>query len=419
MHPTSPATTTTTTSVITTSVTTTTTIAAMPTVRVAEARASLLDLPNEMLFQIAVHLLKDGYPVFFRALSNFALVSRRSAEVMEEISLRVHRMHKSCSTDSIWLWTRLQSFVNEQVRDGRDARLAVSAGLDRLLRPGMDLVPGAGEMLDTILSARHAALPCSTITFDVPEIVSQSIRTLPLPAYVTSASYHPYMANRQSSEETQLCRRIGKFLHQNAQVKERPEIFLVMRHGNSIEDDDTLRSLAGAAVKYGKAFLKVEFSNRPIHQAAALLEALASGKVISIDLNCRSTDDDVSKELIQAIRKADSLQHLRIHCLAGVYSGGQPAWADLLPELNGHASLRKLTVLHWGAAEDTREHLENLPDCPKLETVEFRLCVDVAEEVDEESRKMRELIDAVRRADEDKFSVTFVVGSAYPGNVQL
>jgi hypothetical protein len=203
-----------------------------------------------MLFQIAVHLLKDGYPIFFRALSNFALVSRRSAELMEEISLRVHRMHKPCTTNSIWLWTNLQSFVNEQVRGGRDARLAVSAGLDRLLKPGMHLVPRGRD-------AGH-------------HLVCQARRT------------------------------------------------------------------------------------------AALLEALASGKVISIDLHGRSRDDDVSKELIQAIRKADSLQHLRI-----------------------------------------------------------RLCVDADEEVEEESRKMRELIDSVRRAGEDKFSVTFVVGATYPGNVQL
>ena len=141
--------------------------------------------------------------------------------------------------------------------------------------------------------------------------------------------------------------------------------------------------------------------------------------MISIDLHGRSRDDDVSKELIQAIRKADSLQHLRIRCFAGVHDGGHPSWADLLPALNGHASLRKLTVLHWGPAEGTRKHLENLPDCPNLETVEIRLCVDADEEVEEESRKMRKLIDSVRRAGEDKFSVTFVVGATYPGNVQL
>lgn len=418
MHPASPATVTTT-STTTTSITTTTTTTAIPTVRAAEARAPLLDLPNEMLFQIAVHLLKDGYPIFFHALSNFALVSRRSAQLMEEISLRVHRMHKPCNTDSVWLWTKLQNFVDEQVRGGCDARLAVSAGLERLLKPGMHLIPRGGKMLDIILSARHAGLPCSTVTFDIPVIVSHSIeaRVLPLPA--GSAAYHAYAENLQWMEEAKLFQQIGKFLHQNAHVKERLEIFLVMRNRDFAEDGDSLRSLASAAVKYGKAFLKIESSDQPIRRTAALLEALASGKVISIDLNSRSRDDDVSNELIQAIRKADCLQHLRIHCFAGFHYGGQPSWADLLPELNGHASLRKLTVLHWGPAEDTRKHLENLPDCPNLETVEIRLCVDADEEVGEESRKMRELIDTVRGTGKDKFSVTFVVGATYPGNVQL
>lgn len=418
MHPVSPATVTTT-SLTTTSLTTTINTTAIPTMRAAEARTSLLDLPNEMLFQIAVHLLKDGYPIFYRALSNFALVSRRSAELMEEISLRVHRMHKPCATDNSWLWTKLQSFVTEQVRGGRDARLAVSAGLDRLLKPGMHLVPRGDEMLDAILSAKHAGLPCSTITFDIPEIALQSIQAQPSPFSIGSGQYHARMHDVQFSEEANFCKRIKRFLRQNAQMKERPEIFMAMRNRGSTADDDSLRGLADAAVTYGKAFLKVEFSDQPIRRTAALVEALASGKVVSIDLHGRSRDDDASKELIQAIRKADSLRHLRIRCFAGVHYGGQPSWADLLPELNGHASLRKLTVLHWGPAEDTRKHLENLPDCPNLETVEIRLCVDADEEVGEESRKMRELIDTVRGTGKDKFSVTFVVGATYPGNVQL
>lgn len=393
--------------------TTDTTIA--PMVRTAEARTSLLELPNEILFQILVHLSESGYANFFPALSHLLGVSRRAAEVLKEGTLWIHRMRKPSAKDSAWWWGKLQTFVNQQVDAGSDRDTAISAGLDRLLKPGMHLVPCAGKMLEDILSVKHAGLACSTITFDIPKIASQSTR----PSF-SSRSVDPwdYIASVKAFELSQqetLCKSVNRFLLQNVQMKERPQIFVTW-NWDAVGKYDTLSALAYAAAEYGNAFLTLKSGDEPTRESAALIEALKSGSVISIDLNVRSMKDKVAKELIQAIRKANSVQHLMICYFAKPSNDDNASWADLLPELNGHESLRKLTVFHWGAAEATRDHLQNLPDCPNLETVEFRLCVYEDKYVADESTKMQELVDAVRPAGKDKFSVMFVVGAKYPVN---
>lgn len=392
----------------------------MPTVRIADGRTSLLELPNEIIFQVAVQLLKSGYSDFFPALSNLVLVSRRTAELMEGTALQILRRYKPGDMDSFWWWTRLQNFVSKQVAAGSDPHLAVSAGLNCLLKPGMHLVPRGGEMLDTILALKHATLPCSTITFDIPGLAALAAVARPGPRSMASWERLAYAEDARLSEEDALCKRISRFLLNNAQMTERPQALVKWNWGEAGRHD-ALCALGRAAAKYEKAFLALESSNHPARQSAALIDVLKSGKVISIDLNVRSMKDDVAKELIRAVREADSVQHLRIRYSAYSIYSNRSNWADLLPELNGHASLRKLTVLHWGPAEATRGHLENLPDCPQLETVEFHICVYSHEDIAiaDESRKMRGLVDTLRPAGKDKFSVTFVVGQSQSGSMEI
>jgi len=381
-----------------------------PTVRTAEVRTSLLELPNEIIFQIVVHLLKSGYSTFFPTLSNLVRASRRTAEVLEETTLRIHSMHKPSAKDSLWWWTKLQNVVNKQVDAGSDTDLALSAGLNSLLKPGMHLVPHNTRILNTFLATRHARLPCSTITFDIPEIASQSVGPKPSFRSIDPGDYINFIEDFRLSRQDEFCKDINRFLFKNAQMKERPQIF-VMWNWDVVGKHDTLRALGCAAEEYENVFLTLESSDAPIcqRQIAALVEVLESGKVINVDLNGRSMKDDVAKALIQAIRKVNSVQHLMVRYAASPLTDAHPNWADLLPELNGNESLRKLTVLHWGPVEAIRGHLQNLPDCPHLETVEFCLRISRDQDVADECRKMQELIDTVRSTKKDKFSVTFVV----------
>lgn len=384
-----------------------------PTVRTAEVRTSLLDLPNEIIFQIVVHLLKSGYSTFLPVLSNLVRVSRRTAQVLEETTLRIHSMHKPSVTDSVWWWTTLQNVVKKKIDAGIGTDSAIAAGLNSLLKPGMHLVPHNTEILNTFLATKHARLPCSTITFDIPKIASQSVEPKSWFRSIIPLDYDNFIENFRRSEQDEFCKGINRFLFNNAQMEERPQIF-VGWNWDVVGKHDTLRALGCAAVEYENVFLTLESSDAPIcqRQIAALIEVLKSGKVINVDLNGRSMKDDVAKELIQAIRKANSVQHLMVRYAASPLTDDHPNWADLLPELNGNESLRKLTVLHRGPAEAIRGNLQNLPDCPHLETVEFRLRIFSDQNVADESRKMRELIDTVRSTQKDKFSVTFVVRAA-------
>lgn len=392
--------------------------AMMPVVRTAEPGTCLLKLPNEIIFQMLVHLSRGGYSDFFPALSNLAQVSRRTAELVENTASWIVSKHKPSDADNFWWWTKLQNVVSRQVHAGIDPHRAVSAGLNRLLKPGMHLVPLNGEILDTILAVKHATLPCSTITFDIPGLAAVAAMTRPAPGFMAPWDRIAFLEEARFFEERALGERISRFLLEHAQMAGRPQA-LVKWCWDTVEGRSALRALGCAAAKYEKAFLMLESSDRSARQSGALIDALKSGKVVSVDLNVRSMNDDVARELIQSVRQANSVQHLRIHYFAYAIDHGRPNWADLLPELNGHASLRKLTVLYSGPVEGIRGHLENLPDCPRLETVAFHISVPVVADVADESRQMRELVDAIRPAGKDRFSVSFVVGTGSPANEEI
>lgn len=285
----------------------------------------MLELPNEIIFQIVVHLLNSGYADFFPALSNLVLVSRRTAEVFEETTLRIHSMHKPSAKDSVWWWTKLQNVVKKQVDAGSGTDLAISAGLNSLLKPGMHLVPRNTKILNTFLATQHARLPCSSITFNIPKLASQSVVPKPSFRSIIPSGYISFVEDFRLSEQDEFCKDISRFVFKNAQMKERPQIF-VMWNWDVVGKHDTLRALGCAAVEYENVFLTLESSDAPIcqRQIAALIEVLKSGKVINVDLNGRSMKDDVAKELIQAIRKVNSVQHLMVRYAASPLTDAHP-----------------------------------------------------------------------------------------------